>query len=66
VNDLVQTIINAMAEAVNNQQAAITADAGVLRGITLELQLANNGAVIHNVCWVERRSVHRERKGPAA
>jgi hypothetical protein len=65
MTDLVQTLINAMAEAVHNQEPAITADAGRLKSITLELELANNGDVVDSTCWVERRGVHRTRKEPA-
>ena len=62
MSDLLETILAVAAEAIRNQTPAITGDAGRLKSITLELELANNGAVIDSTCWVERRGVHR-RKG---
>jgi hypothetical protein len=56
LSDLVETILAAAAEAIKNQTPTITSDAGRLKSITLELELANNGAVINSPCWVERRA----------
>jgi hypothetical protein len=60
--NLVETILTGAAEAIKSQMPAITSDAGRLESITLEPELANNGAVIDSTCWVEWRGVHR-RKG---
>ena len=62
MTDILETIRAAAAEAIKNQRPAITSDAARLKSITLELELANNGAVIDSTCWVERHGVHR-RKG---
>jgi hypothetical protein len=58
--DLVETILAAAAEAIRTQTPAITSDAGGPKSITLELELANNGAVVDSTCWVERRGMHRQ------
>jgi len=61
--DLVQAIVDAAEAAIRNQETAITSNAGRLKSITLELELANNGDVIDSTCWTERRSVHRRKGG---
>ena len=63
--DLVETIVSAASDAIRNQTPSIMAEAGRLKSITLELELANGAQVIDSTCWVERRGVHRRRL-PAA
>jgi hypothetical protein len=45
VTDIVQRIIDAMGDAIRNQEAAITCDAGRLAGVTPELALSNVGVM---------------------
>jgi hypothetical protein len=66
MSDLVETLIEAAAEAIRNQTPALTGSAGYVKSLTLEFQLANGHQVIDSTCWVERRAVHRKRKEPAA
>jgi len=50
MTDILETILAAATEAIRNQTPAITSDTGRLKSITLELELANNGAVIDATC----------------
>lgn len=58
-NPLVGRIIEAMADAITSQAAAIESGPGHLKSVTIELELSNAGAVIDSTCWTERRGVHR-------
>ena len=58
-SDLIERLQQSATDAIANLAAAIDSDAGRLRSITVELELANNGAVIDSRCFVERRGVHR-------
>ena len=61
--DLVETLVGAATDAIRNQAPALTCDVGWVRGLRLELELANTGAVVDSVCWIERRGVHRRKGG---
>lgn len=56
---LVERLQRAAVESIANVARALDADVGRLKSITLELELANNGAVVDSRCFLERRSVHR-------
>jgi hypothetical protein len=62
-DDLIETLVSAASDAIRNQAPALTCDVGRVRGLHLELELANNGAVVDSVCWIERRGVHRRTGG---
>ena len=64
MTNLVETLIEAAASAIRNQQTALTSDAGRLKSITIELELSNAGDVVDSTAWTERRGVHRKRKEP--
>jgi hypothetical protein len=63
VSPLVARLQSAACEALANLSGAIDADVGRLRSVTVELEVGNNGAVIDSRAFVERRGVHRARKG---
>jgi hypothetical protein len=63
--EIVETLVTAAADAIRNQTPAITSDAGYVRSITLELEIANGVQVIDSTCWIERRGVHRKRQESA-
>ena len=53
--DLVARLQAAAAEAIKAEARALEYEPHRLRGITVELEVANNGAVIDGRCWVERK-----------
>ena len=53
--DLVTRLTEAAAAAIANERPSLEHDANRLRGVTLELTVANNGAVIEGTCYVERK-----------
>jgi hypothetical protein len=52
VTDLVERLTDA---AIANERPALEHDPARLRGVTIELTVANNGAVVEGTCWVERK-----------
>ena len=63
VPPIMRRLLDAADAAIRNQQAALASPGGVLRGITLELEIDHRGAVVESTCYIERRGVHRSRKG---
>ena len=57
--DLVERLTAAAVEAIKAEARALEYEPHRLRGITVELEVANNGAVIDGRCWVERRVAAR-------
>jgi hypothetical protein len=61
-DSLIETLVSAAEQAIRNQAGALACDVGRVRGLHLELELANNGDVVDSVCWIERRGVHRRER----
>jgi hypothetical protein len=61
LTDLVETLVTAAGIAIRNQASALTSEAGTPNSITITLDIANNGDVIHSRYTVERRGVHRSK-----
>jgi hypothetical protein len=58
--DLTESLANAAAEAVRARRAAIeAAGAGVLQGVTVEVEIANRGAVIDVTSYLSWRQTMR-------
>jgi RNA 3'-terminal phosphate cyclase len=55
VTDLTERLTEAAVEAIRAEAQALAYEPHRLRGITVELEIANNGAVIDGRCWVERK-----------
>ena len=53
--DLIARLADAAAEAIANEPPALEHDPARLRGITIELEVANRGLVIDGRCRVERK-----------
>ncbi len=53
--DLVTRLTEAAAEAIANERPSLEYDQNRVRGIHVELTIANNGAVIEGTCYVERK-----------
>ncbi len=53
--DLVARLTEAAAEAIANERPSLEYDANRLRGLVIELTVANNGAVIDGRAWIERK-----------
>ncbi len=67
MSDLVETLMNAATSAIRDVAPSLAHEPARLRGITVELTIANNGAVIEGRCWVERatRPVRGDRSSSA-
>ncbi len=52
--DLIDRLTAAAAEAIANERPSLAYDVNRVRGIHVELEVRNNGAVIGGRCWVER------------
>ena len=63
MSDLTERLQDAASAAIADERPSLAHDPARLRGITVELTIANNGAVIEGRCWVERstRPVRGER-----
>jgi hypothetical protein len=64
--DLVQRLTEAATEAIANERPTLEHKPEQLQGVTIELKIANSGAVVDATCYVERKYVFRPRKEPAA
>ena len=66
--DLTQRLQDAAAAAIADERPTLAHDPARLRGITVELTIANNGAVIEGRCWVERatRPIRGDRPMPSS
>jgi hypothetical protein len=53
-DDLVERLVQAAEAAIRNERPSLEHKVGAIRGITLELRIANNGTVIDGTCYVER------------
>ncbi len=53
--DLVEALTAAAAEAIANERQGLEYEPNRVKGIHIELAVANGGAVIAGRCWVERR-----------
>jgi hypothetical protein len=58
---LIETLVAAATDAIRNQAPVLSCDVGRVRGLHLELEISNAGAVSDSVCWIGRHSVHRRR-----
>src|SRR5688572_11590457 len=56
LSDLVETLIEAAASAIRNQQTALKSPVGHVRSVTVELVLTSAGQIHEAVCYVERRT----------
>ena len=56
LTDLVETLIEAVASAIRNQQTALKSPVGHVRSVTVELVLTSAGQIHEAVCYVERRT----------
>jgi len=54
VTDLTERLQAAAGAAIADERPSLAHEPARLRGITVELRIANNGAVIEGGCWVER------------
>lgn len=54
MTDLIERLTEAAAEAIRDERQGLSYEPHRLRGVTLELTIANNGAVVEGLCWVER------------
>jgi hypothetical protein len=54
--DLVERLAQAAADMIRNERPDLEYDVPRLRGLTLELTIANHGSVIDGICWVERKA----------
>jgi len=68
MSDLTERLQAAAAAAIADERPTLAHDPARLRGITVELTIANNGAVIEGRCWVERatRPIRGDRPTPTA
>jgi len=68
VTDLTERLQAAAGAAIADERPTLAHDPARLRGITVELTIANNGDVIEGRCWVERatRPVRGERPTPTS
>ena len=57
--DLVSRLTDAAAEAIANERQVLEYDQHRVKGIHIELEVANNGAVIDGRAWIERRVTAR-------
>jgi len=57
--DLVEALTAAAVEAIANERPALEYEPNRLRGVTIELEVANNGAVIDGRAWIERKLTPR-------
>ncbi len=53
--DLVTRLTEAAAAAIANERQGLEYDQYRIKGIHIELEVANNGRVIEGTCYVERR-----------
>ena len=54
MTDLTERLQAAAGAAIADERPTLAHEPARLRGITVELMIANNGAVIEGRCWVER------------
>ncbi len=55
MTDLVERLQAAAAAAIADERLSLEHEPNRLRGIMIELEVANGGAVIDGRCWVERK-----------
>ena len=55
MTDLVERLTAAAVEAIANERPALEHEPARLRGLTIELEVLNNGAVIEGRAWIERK-----------
>ena len=53
--DLVTRLTEAAAEAIANERQGLEYEPNRVRGIHIELEVANGGAVIDGRAWIERK-----------
>ena len=53
--DLIARLTDAAAEAIANERQSLGYDVNRLKDITIELTVANNGAIVEGTCYVERK-----------
>jgi len=68
VSDLTLRLQEAAAAAIADERPSLEHEPARLRGIHIELEVRNNGAVIEGRCWVERatRPARGERPTPTS
>ena len=64
--DLVQRLAEAAAAAIANERPSLEHQPNQLRGIMLEIEISNGGAVLDATCHVTKKYVFRPGKEPAA
>jgi len=53
--DLIARLTDAAAEAIANERQSLGYDVNRLKDITIELTVANNGAIVEGTYYVERK-----------
>jgi hypothetical protein len=66
LTDLVTRLTEAAAEAIAKERLSLEHKPWELRGIMLEIEMANSGAILDATCDLIRRYVFRSQKEPAA
>jgi len=67
VTDLIERLTEAATAAILNEEQSLSYDVNRLKGIMIELTVANNGAVIEGRAWIERKTkaIRADRPMPA-
>ncbi len=55
MSELTERLAEAAVAAIRNERPSLEHDANRLRGLVIELTVANNGAVIDGRAWIERK-----------